>query len=146
MSDTDRADTDKRHLTLRPDAGRFEFGYPNVSGIYALGLVAEQYLSFGAENIRAYVLGLLDALRDGIECAHGVEFAGDFPAARRSAIAVLRFGQECRLSQEALDAAGITAQIHDRPDGTRSMRVSVHYYNDLSDMEKLIYILNKKGD
>ena len=39
MSDTDRFDTRKEHISLRDDAGRFEIGHQNTGGIYGLGLI-----------------------------------------------------------------------------------------------------------
>lgn len=146
MSDTDRADTHKRTLTLRGDAGRYELGYPNAPGIYGLGLVADQYTALGGESIRSYVFGLIDHLLGEIEGISGVKCVSSLRQENRSAIVLLRISPENSVSAETLSAADIAAPLSAGSDGTQYMRVSVHYYNNREDIDRLTDILRKGGN
>lgn len=146
MSDSDRADTSKRVLTLRSDAGRYEFGYPNVSGIYGLGLVAKQYTALGGENIKAYIFALIDRLLEAVDGIPGVELAAVADEKNRSAIVPLRIGPQKALSQEVLSRAGVAASLTSSGDGTQLMRISVHYYNNIEDIDRLADIFKMGGN
>lgn len=146
MSDTDRADTAKERLTLREDAGRYEFGYPNAPGVYGLGLAAEQYMALGGGKIRAYIFGLIDRLLTGIQGIPGVTCASSLEEKNRSAIILLRIAPELGLSAQNLAEAGICAPFSQSADGAQWMRLSVHYYNNTEDIDKLIDVFRRGGN
>ena len=143
MSDTDRGNTAKLNLTLRADAGQYEAGYPNAPGAYGLGLVAEQYMALGGESIRAYIFGLIDQLLIGITGAEGVECVSSLAEKNRSAIVLLRINREKGLSRNLLAEAGIAARLVDLGDGAQYMRVSVHYYNYINDVQRLLDVIKR---
>lgn len=146
MSDDERFNTAKETLRLRADAGRFELGFPTVSGIQGIGLVAEKYNELGGTSVRDYIFGLLDYLEEKLAEAKGVRLYFDFPKKNRSAIAVLLFEAGTALTNEKLKEAGVCASL--RPlgsDGRQTMRLSFHYYNNRKDVDRLIEVINGKG-
>lgn len=145
MSDDDRANTKKQKLSLRKDAGRFELGYPAVSGICGLGLVAEKYCEFGGETIRSYVFDLIDYLKAGISDLQGVSLMYDFKPKNRSGIVILRIRHDVVITAEMFDKAGIAARIENCPDGGRKIRLSIHYYNNRADVDRLLKVLKNGG-
>lgn len=146
MSDDQRFNTEKPVLRLREDAGRFELGFPTVSGICGIGLVAEQYNRLGREDIEAYVLGLMEDLSDQIGNLDGVEMLHHYEKKNRSAIADIVLSQRIGLTDEELQKRGVFAHV--RPfgdDGKQLMRVSLHYYNNKEDVDRLIGAISRKG-
>jgi len=145
LSDDERFNTSKQVLHLRADAGRFELGYPTVSGIYGLGLVAENYLSMGASDIAAYVLGLTAYLRERAEEVNGVRLAYDFPEPNMSGITVLYLDEKTGVTNEMLRAEGIGASVKPAREapGFLEMRAALHYYNNKEDIDRLMDVLGK---
>lgn len=145
LSDDERFNTGKQVLRLRDDAGRFELGFPTVSGIYGLGLVASKYNQMGALDIAAYVFELAGYLKEKVEASDHVSFAYDFPKENCSAIYILHIDAKTGLTDEALQAAGICAHVKPVDEGkTLEMRVSLHYYNNREDIDRLIGIIDAK--
>lgn len=144
MSDDERFNTGKQVLHLREDAGRFELGFPTVSGIYGLGLAATKYLELSAGDIAEYVLGLGDYLRERIDGAKGARLAYDFPRKNCSGIQVLCINEENDVTGEKLLQAGIGAGVKlGRTPGTQEMRIALHYYNNQEDINRLIDVIGK---
>ena len=144
MSDDERFNTSKQELSLRDDAGRFELGFPTVSGIYGLGLSSAKYLELSADDIAEYVLGLGDYLKERIDTAKGVRLAYDFSRENRSGIHVLCIDEENGVTGEKLLAAGIGAGVKPgSTQGTQEMRVALHYYNNKEDINRLIDVIGK---
>ncbi len=147
MSDEQRFDTKKENLDLRKDSGRFELGYPTASGIYGLGLAAEKYNSMGRDEIAAYVLELADELRSKVEKIHGVRLQYCFPKENCTSIVALLLDQDLEITNESLKEAGIHAHVNPSPkENCQLMRVSLHYYNNREDVERLCQALaGKRG-
>lgn len=145
MSDDTRFDTSKQVLRLREDAGRFELGFPTVSGIYGLGLAAENYLKMGASDIAAYVLGLTAYLREQAARAKGVRPAYDFAGENLSSVTVLHLDEATGVTNEMLQAKGIGASVKPAAGmpGCLEMRVSLHYYNNKEDINRLMDVIGK---
>lgn len=145
MSDKDRFNTEKEFLQLREDAGRFELGFPTASGVYGLGLVAEKYNLSGRYEIRDYVLGLVEYLKDAINAMDGVDLLYDFPQKNQSAIVDIMLADKLEITNQQLADAGIFAHI--RPlagRGGRFIRLSVHYYNNKEDVDRLCRVISGK--
>ena len=133
MSDTHRFDTDRKQLQLRADAGRFEMGYPNVAGIYGLGLAAEHYLALGAQNIADYVGSLYEALSEKVKASAGMRLRWEFPKQNRSGLVYLDTDCPAQALQQYLEEQNIV--VDQKGD---SLRISLHYFNNLEDIDRLI--------
>ena len=142
MSDTNRFDTSKKCLELREDAGRFEIGYPHADGIYGMGLVAQHYNRIGAEKIEKYVCELADYLREQIEALPYVRNTYHFDGKNRCQIASVSVPVELNLKNEDFENAKVYAHLRDsNVEGEREIRVSLHYYNNLEDVDRFVRVL-----
>lgn len=145
LSDDERFNTRKKILCLRSDAGRFELGFPTVSGIYGLGLAAVKYLEMGADEIAAYVCRLGGYLRQRVSETDGVSFAYHFEKENQSAIHMLHIDEKAGVTSEKLKNAGIGASINPvRDTDLLEMRVALHYYNNMEDINRLMDVINTK--
>lgn len=143
MSDTERFNTSKKHLTLREDAGRFEIGYPHADGIYGLGLVASQYALLGAEAIENYVCELASYCRECAARMPGVNICYDIPKDRESQILVLSFDDRFKITDDDFKKAKVVVPslgVKD-PSGNYRMRLSFHYYSNRSDVDRFFEVL-----
>lgn len=146
MSDCARFDTMKDVLQLRDDAGRFELGYPTVSGIYAMGLVAEKYLQLGSDDVRDYIFSLIKYLEKEIAQCKDVQLLYSFPEKNQSSILFIVFEPTTKLTNEVLEMENIHASL--KPYGTEGpqfMRIGIHYYNNIEDIDRLIQLIKTKG-
>ncbi|WP_425757365.1 aminotransferase class V-fold PLP-dependent enzyme [Ihubacter sp. rT4E-8] len=144
MSDDDRFNTGKQVLCLRDDAGRFELGFPTVSGIYGLGLAAEKYLAFSGADISEYVMGLTEYLRERLSETEGVQLTYDFARKNRSGIEVLRLASETGVTNEMLREAGVGAHVSGvDANGFMEIRLAFHYYNNKEDINRLMDVISK---
>ncbi len=64
---TDFRNWTKYHWDLRPEAGRFEMGTPNIVGIAGLNAALGMLLDLGIENIDAWTTQLADRLMDDLD-------------------------------------------------------------------------------
>lgn len=140
MSDDERFNTQKKQLRLRPDAGRFELGYPNVSGIYALGLVAARYLALGAKEVEERVLSLVEYIAAQAPKYEGVQVEHLYVKEERSGIIALLAAPSYCLSTEALRQNGVAASVRKTEEGFL-LRLSVHYYNTTQDVDRLLHAM-----
>ena len=132
---------------LPPDisqtATKFEYGYPNVSGIYGIGKVAEKYVQLGADDIHQYILSLNHYLEEKVKDIEGVTFWSDYPDENRSGIMILTLDDSVNVTNEDFVKAKVKAHISsgEMYGAKRAMRISVHYYNDTSDLDRLLDVL-----
>jgi cysteine desulfurase / selenocysteine lyase len=131
---------------IRPDARRFENWETNVATKIGLGVAVDYALAVGLEAIRDRVRALADDLRArlaalpavtlhdlGEERSAIVTFTVDgHPTAE--VVATLR-GQGVNVS---LSPATYARLDFDRRGLTDLVRASVHYYNDLGDLDRLV--------
>ena len=132
---------EKETIELREDAARFEFGYPNVSGIYGLGLVAKRYCELGGNNIEDYILDLNAYLEDRAKEIPGAHFWSDYERANRSGIVVICFDHEIdrqKLADRKIVAPVRSGAMYGYP---AAMRIGLHYYNNREDIDRLIAAL-----
>jgi selenocysteine lyase/cysteine desulfurase len=84
-------------------------------------------------------MGLMDYLYQEVEKIPGASIWAKYPRESRSAIATILLAKELGVSSEKLLARGVFAHARDGAalgaDGM--IRVSVHYYNDRSDIDRL---------
>lgn len=144
MSDTDRFDTKKEHIEFRNDAGCFEIGHQNTSGIYGLGLVASQSVELGLENIEAYVLELAAYFRQRSRQTRGVKMRHEFPEENCSQIVVIQLSPELSVTDADFKEAKVRVSMDD-PDaeGWREIRAGLHYYNNREDIDRFFSVIEK---
>jgi selenocysteine lyase/cysteine desulfurase len=122
---------------LRPDAGRWEGGSPNVAGITALGASLELLLGISVPAIAARILELADYLCEQAARA-GLQVFSSRAAAERSGIVSLLppAGADLRdLVQRCRDAGVIVNRRAGR------LRVSPHCYNATDEIDRLVDVL-----
>jgi selenocysteine lyase/cysteine desulfurase len=132
-------------LELRPDAVRFEYGYPDAPAIYALGRVAETYQTLGARAIEDYVLGLRRAVVARAAERPGMAVWSDYPRQHQSQIIVLTRDGRYRLTQDDLTRRGVAAELRDTTvygGAAYALRLGLHYYNNLGDIDRLFAALD----
>lgn len=141
MSDSDRFNTNKEQLTLRPDAGRFEIGYPHADGIYGLGLAAMQNKRLGSEVVEKYVCDLAEDFSNRVEQTQDLRLAYNFQRENRCQIVCIKATKDCSVTNEMLEEAGVFAHFS-APDekGERSMRLSFHVYNNQEDLDRFFAV------
>lgn len=145
MSDVDRFDTQKAHITLRDDAGRFEIGHQHNDGIYGLGLVAAQNLALGTAAIEQYVLTLAARFRQKAAETEGVSLTYDIPPENCSQIISVQVDPSLHITAEKFRNAGTFVPMRtDSVTGRQEIRVGLHYYNNEADIDRFFDVINKR--
>ena len=131
-------------LELSGTASRYEYGFPNVPGIYAMGNVAQRYLALGAGNIERYILKLVAAVHEQASRRPGLIVWSDYKPANLSQIVILTADERYKLETQALLNANVVAVVKDGKDyGAKyALRLGLHYYNSLEDIERLFEAIN----
>lgn len=127
-------------LVLRQDAGRFELGFPNVSGIYGLGLVAERYCALGAQTIERYLAELRSYLCQQVELTSGLRLRYHFRQENQSQIVCLLADSTLHITDQQLWQRRAVCDLKgsDSQTGELILRVALHYYNTKEDIDRLI--------
>lgn len=138
MSDDERFNTRKKQLKLRADAGRYELGYPNVAGIYALSLVSKKYLELSGEVIEKYVMELIEYIYDEVDKISGIYVQNPYPKENRSSIVYIAVSAEMNINKEKLLKEGIVVDGQADEKGRYIFRVSIHYFNNKNDIDIML--------
>ena len=121
-----------KRLDLARSARRFEAGSPPVPNIYAamrgIGLLRE----IGLENISAHTANLVRALLSG---AQKLGIRAKTPADSVGPLCVLQCRDAGALVRKLSDSGIVCSSRHD------GLRVSFHVYNTLSDVERILRVL-----
>jgi selenocysteine lyase/cysteine desulfurase len=116
---------------LKPDAGRFELGGPNMPAIYALNEGVRLLLDVGVEQVEQHVLALGGRLLAGLRDL-GLDVMTPADPARRAGIVAWADpdfrATAARLAEQGIIVTGSSGRI----------RAAVHLYNDESDVDRLI--------
>lgn len=127
---------DRPDAPLRSDAGRFEIGNFNYSGIYAMDAALDLILGIGVGNIERHVLALGEYLTGELE-RRGIERLGPAAPHRRSSICAFSFPGEGWV--EYFARAGIVVS------GRRgAIRVSLGLYNSFDEIDKFIAVVDRR--
>ncbi|MEZ5915454.1 MAG: aminotransferase class V-fold PLP-dependent enzyme [Parvularculaceae bacterium] len=118
-------------------ARRFESGTPNVPGMYVAEAGLKLLMSVGLDHVRARILSLnADIARRAIR--HGWRIVGSADPALRGAMTAIKCADAPALVAR-LDARAITTSDRDG-----NLRISPHFYNDLSDIDRLFDALESE--
>lgn len=120
---------------LKPHAGRWESGSPNVGGILALGASMELLLDMGIDAIAERVLHLTDYLCE--RCRHaGVKvYSSRRPEEASSIVSLIVDGDVGAVVQRCREAGIVVNQRMER------LRISPHAYNSSEELDRLIALL-----
>jgi cysteine desulfurase / selenocysteine lyase len=132
--------------TIRSDARRFENWETYYAGKIGLGAAVDYALEIGIAAIRERIVELAERLRSGLREIEGVTLLDrgavlaatvTFTVDGAAPESVRRFLGERGVNVSTMDA--LSAQLDYGARGlTESVRSSVHYYNDDSDLDRLI--------
>ncbi|MCO5177411.1 MAG: aminotransferase class V-fold PLP-dependent enzyme, partial [Thermomicrobiales bacterium] len=116
---------------LKPDAGRFELGGPNMLGIYALNEGVQLLLQTGIARITDHVLALSGHLRERA-AALGLPVMTPSDADQRAGIVAWE-DRNCkataaRLAEEGVLVSGSSGRI----------RAAIHLYTDRDEVDALV--------
>jgi len=132
--------------TIRSDARRFENWETYYAGKVGLGVAVDYALEIGIDAIRARIVELAERLRAGLGEIEGVTLL-DRGAVLAATVTFTVDGVTPDEVQRRLEQRGVnvstmdaaSAQLDYGPRGiAESVRSSVHYYNDDSDLERLV--------
>ena len=124
------------NLTQKPDATRFEEGSYNSVGLYGLTAAIELLLDIGIPTIEAHVLELTKHLMAGLE-AKGYRVITPRANSERAGIVIFESNRHTPAEiYEMLHAENIITA--ERGSG---VRVSPHFYNTTSEIERLLEVL-----
>ena len=125
-------------LDITSDARAVEAGNPLFPGIIALGAALSLIEEIGVENIAARNAELTDYLRTRLDAA-GYSIASPRGASSRSAITLIAMD----------DPDGVAARLQERGVFTSAragkLRLSLHYYNNEDDIDRLLAALGECG-
>lgn len=132
--------------TIRPDARRFENWETYYAGKVGLGVAVDYALEIGIDAIRERIVELAERLRAGLRDIDGVTLLDrgavlaatvTFTAEGVSPDEMQRRLEERAVNVSTMDAS--SAQLDYGPRGiAEAVRSSVHYYNDDSDLDRLV--------
>ena len=123
-------------LTQKSDATRFEEGSYNSVGLYGLKAAIELLLDIGISTIEAHILELTEHLMAGLK-AKGYRVVTPRADSERAGIVIFESNQHTPTEiYEMLHAENIITA--ERGSG---VRVSPHFYNTTSEIERLLEVL-----
>ncbi len=132
-----------RRYRFPADARRFQIGgTANYPGAAALGASLALVNAMGIDRVEAHVLGLAETLACELDRL-GLEVVS--PPQARSGITTFCLGPDShaneRLLQRLLDERVLVSLRY--TSGVGGIRVSTHFYNDESDLERLLSVLRR---
>ncbi|HUG13670.1 MAG TPA: aminotransferase class V-fold PLP-dependent enzyme [Thermomicrobiales bacterium] len=116
---------------LKPTAGRFELGGPNLLSIYALNEGVKLLLETGVERIEAHALALGMRLLDGVSDLDLPVMTPRDPSLRAGIVAwedPHNVATARKLAERDIYVTGSSGRI----------RAGIHLYNDESDVDRLV--------
>jgi cysteine desulfurase / selenocysteine lyase len=123
---------------LREDASaRAETGCPHFAGIFALGEAARRALELGPAQIERRALAINRRLTESLAAA-GWEVLSPLACEETRSAETLVRAEDPRRAVRHLSRAGVAVTV--KPEG---FRVSTHFFNDESDVEKLVAALEE---
>lgn len=123
-------------FTLKPHAGRWEGGAPNVPGLWALGASLDLLLGAGIPNVAARVLELTDYLCERVTSVGCEVFSSRTGSDRSGVVSFTKPGHDQKELVKRCRAAGVV--INCRAD---RLRASPHCYNTEAEVDRLVDLL-----
>lgn len=123
-------------LDFKPNAGRFEPGFINQTGIAGFEAALDLFNEIGMERVEARILDLTRQLRNGLRSV-GCELLGSEIDAERAG--VVSFRHPRRLAAEINAELRRANVIVSEREGF--IRVSPHFYNEPAEIDRLLDIV-----
>ncbi len=133
---TQNRDFDRLHLDLQPGAGRFEEGTPNTAGIFGLGAAINLLLEIGVEAIGRRVLELTDRLVEGLALRGARVLSPRSPGEASGIVSFLHGEEDPEHTARRLRKQRVFVVAR-----RGGVRASPHFYNDDSDLDRLLAAL-----
>ena len=127
------------HFELKQDAGKFEPGTMNLAGISGLGAALQLLTDVGVANVAERITELVRELEKGLQ-KRGFAIVTSSDPARRAGILSFQPAGVARDCQKQLAEQGVV--VAHRQD---LLRLSPHFYNDHSDIERFFKVLDRLG-
>jgi cysteine desulfurase / selenocysteine lyase len=124
--------TDYR-MDFATEARRFEPGIPDVLSLKGLGAVLDLMSEVGTGRIEERVLSYAEEVAEALEGRGWTVVSSRRPGERSGILSLERAGADTALVQEELRRRNVACAVREG-----RMRVSVHFYNDGSDLERLL--------
>ncbi|MBR0373810.1 MAG: aminotransferase class V-fold PLP-dependent enzyme [Mogibacterium sp.] len=140
MSDSDLFNTIKAKLTLRDDASRYELGWPNVCGIYGLGIQADNYNKLGKYDIKEYVDGLVAYAIEQGKGIDGIRRAYDFAPERQSEILVFEVDEDVDMTPEDFEKENVKTHLQYSLSGRLLIRLGIHMFHTRDDIDAVMRV------
>ena len=140
-----------KSFTVKKNASRFESFERNLAGQIGLGQAVEYANSLGMTHIAARIQSLADRLVVGLQSLQGVR-VHELSEPRSGIVTFSKTGTETGALQSHLHQQSINTSISKRNnarlDLDREMqgdviRASLHYYNDCSEIERFIQVIDR---
>jgi cysteine desulfurase / selenocysteine lyase len=124
-------------LAWRPAAGRFEYGTPNLAGVYGLGAALSLLEEAGLEFIAGRVAQLTARLRGGLlQTRHRIYGPADPEVCSGIVTFVPRRGEAEDIVRQLADR-GVTVSAR-----CGMVRVSPHFYNTEAEIDRVLELLS----
>jgi cysteine desulfurase/selenocysteine lyase len=130
------SDHARRDMTLRSDAGRYECGTLNTIGCYGLRAAMEFLLAVGIDHVAKQVQALGDRVADGAAAKGYGVLGARTPQTGAGIVSIRKEGVDARQAVSQCKAKGIMAAPRQG-----WIRVSPHFYNSPSDIDRLFEAL-----
>lgn len=128
--------TDYPGLAFVSDARRYEPSIPDLVSIVGLGASVRLLLDLGPDAVERRAVSLAAAAAAGLAERGCRVVSSDRPEERSSIVSVARDGVDPARLEAALRAAGVITAVREG-----RLRLSLHGYNDESDVERLLEAL-----
>lgn len=127
----DKLNNDPMVLELTQDARRFECGGLSFCAMQGLKKTVDAYLRLGKQDVEDYILSLVEYAYQRAARLKECSVLGNFSPEHRSGIVAIRFPERFGITRAFLQSHNINAM----PQGAGRCRLSIHYYNNKSDID-----------
>jgi selenocysteine lyase/cysteine desulfurase len=135
----DKLHNDPMVLDLTNDARRFECGGLSFCAMEGLKKTVDAYLRLGKQDVEDYILSLVDYAYHRAARLKECRVLGDFSPEHRSGIVTMVFPERFGITRAFLQSRNINAM----PQGPGRCRLSIHYYNNTSDIDCFFDLLEE---
>lgn len=132
----------QREIVFEETARRYEPGVLNITGMYGMKASLEMLSHTGLENVKSAILEVRDHLHRRL-LVSGFEFLspGEGDPMRSGILTCRHPGRASGELFAILEENGIVASLRSFRDGSKWLRFSPHFYNTVSEMEKVADVL-----
>ena len=135
----------QKEIVFEETARRYEPGVLNIAGMYGMRASLEMLLAVGLGNVRSSILQVRDALQGQLREMGFVFLSPDEADPMRTGIlTALHPAKDTALLFSKLEEAGIVASLRTGRDGLRWLRFSPHFYNSLSEIQRVVEVLGRE--